>query len=67
MCMGNVIIHDFDFSCMVGSISILVGRCYCLVVTYTLVFVADVIALVDVITILCVLFLLLRLMFLPHI
>ena len=48
---------------MVGSISILVGRCYCLVVTYTLVFVADVIALVDVITILCVLFLLLRLMF----
>ena len=28
---------------MVGSISILVGRCYCLVVTYTLVFVADVI------------------------
>ena len=52
---------------MVDSIAIHVGRCYCLVISYTLVFVADVIALKDVIAMFCVLFLLLRLIFLPHI
>ena len=46
---------------MVGSITIHVDRCYCLVISNTLVFVADVIALADVIAIFGVLFLLLRL------
>ena len=40
---------------MIGSITIHVGRCYCLIISYTLVFVADVIVLADVIAIfLCV-------------
>ena len=60
----NIFIYNFDYLCMVGSITIHVGRCYCLVISNTLVFVAVVIALADVIAIFCVLFLLLRLMFL---
>ena len=45
----NIFIYNFDYLCMVGSITIHVGRCYCLVISNTLVFVADVIALADVI------------------
>ena len=48
---------------MDGIITKHVGRCYCLILTNTLWFVADVIALADVIAMFCVLFLLLRLMF----
>ena len=47
--LENIFIHNFDYLCMVGSITIHVGRCYCLVISNTLVFVADVIALADVI------------------
>ena len=60
----NIFIYNFDYLCMVGSITIHVGRCYWLVISNTLVFVVDVIALADVIAMFCVLFLLLRLMFL---
>ena len=45
----NIFIYNFNYLCMVGSITIHVGRCYCLVISNTLVFVADVIALADVI------------------
>ena len=45
----NIFIYNFDYLCMISSIIIHVGRCYCLVISYTLVFVADVIALADVI------------------
>ena len=62
----NIFIYNFDYLCMVGSIAIHVGRCYCLVISHTLVFVADVIALTDVIAMFCVMFHLFRLMFLPH-
>ena len=61
----NIFFYNFDYLCMVGSITIHVGRCYCLVLPNTL-SVADVIALADVIAMFCVLFLLLRLMFIPH-
>ena len=62
----NVCLYNFEYLCMVGSITIHVGRCYCLVLPNTLCFVADVIDLADVIAMFCVLFPLLRLMFLPH-
>ena len=62
----NIFIYNFDYLCMVGGIAIHVGRCCCLVILHTLVFVADVIALADVIAMLCVMFHLLRLIFLPH-
>ena len=63
----NIFIYNYDYLCMDGSITIHVGRCCCLVISHTLVFVADVIALADVTAMLCVMFHLLRLIFLPHI
>ena len=66
MCVGNVFLYNFQYLCMVGIITIHVGRCYCLILTNTLCLWPDVIALADVIAMFCVLFLLLRLMFLPH-
>ena len=62
----NIFLYNFEYLCMVGSITIHVGRCYCNILPNTLCFVADVIASADVIAMFCVLFLLLRLMFLPH-
>ena len=62
----NIFLYNFEYLCMVGIITIHVGRCYCHVLPNTLCFVADVTALADVIAMFCVLFLLLRLMFLPH-
>ena len=56
----NIFLYNFEYLCMVGSITIHVGRCYWHILPNTLCFVADVIAMF------CVLFLLLRLMFLPH-
>ena len=47
MCVGKYFHLQFDYLCMFGSITIHVGRCYCLVISNTLVFVADVIALAD--------------------
>ena len=40
----NIFIYNFDYLCMVDSIAIHVGRCYCLVISNTLVFMAEVIA-----------------------
>ena len=64
--LENIFLYNFEYLCMVGSITIHVGRCYCHILPSTLCFVANVIALADVIAMFCVLFLLLRLMFLPH-
>ena len=62
----NVFLYNFQYLCMVGIITIHVGRCYCLILNKHALFVADVIALADVIAMFHMLFLLLRLMFLPH-
>ena len=62
----DIFFYNFEYLCMVSSITIHVGRCYCLVLPNMLCLVTDVIALADVIAMFCVLFLLLRLMFLPH-
>ena len=46
----NIFLYNIEYLCMVGIITIHVGRCYCLILPNTLCFVADVIAM------LCVLF-----------
>ena len=43
--MGNVFLYNFQYSCMVGVITIHVGRFYCLEDVNTLDIVADVICL----------------------
>ena len=53
----NIFLYNFECLCMVGSITIHVGRCYCHILPNTLCFVADVIALADIIAMFCVLFL----------
>ena len=45
----NIFLYNFEYFCMVGSITIHAGRCYCHILPNTLCFVADVIALADVI------------------
>ena len=56
----NVFLYNFQYLCMVGVITIHVGRFYCLEDVNTLNIVADVIALADVIAMFYVLFLYLR-------
>ena len=58
--MGNVFLYNFQYLCMVGVITIHVGRFYCLEDVNTLNIVADVIALADVIAMFYMLFLYLR-------
>ena len=59
----NVFLYNFQYLCMVGVITIHVGRSICLEDVNTLNIVADVIALADVISMFYVLFLYLRQMF----
>ena len=62
----NVFLNNFKYLCMVGVITIHVGRCYCLGHGNTHNIVADVIALADVIAMFYMLFHYLRHMFLPQ-
>ena len=59
----NVFLYNFQYLCMVGVITIHLGRSYCLKDVNTLNIVADVTALADVIAMFYVLFLYLRQMF----
>ena len=61
--MGNVFLYNFQYLCMVGVITIHVGKSHCLEDMNTRNIVADVIALADVIAMFYVLFLYLRQMF----